>query len=328
MALPDPRRYGSGDASNGVLQLATEGRSLELVNTLRELAERGRDAEIAAILSAAPSQQIYARVWEALCTAVQKPRSDEGPAPRVFAIPWVIVCGSGARATLPCVLPDVSELARVLDANGVFGPSRSVGFGNTLTSMETLEALRPSEVLQWTQHPAMRDVPPVPIEISPGPEAVHVRFLVGAAIVPPNAPDIVETGANVAAWGTPALKAMAAQLAAPGVQILPMPRPPRGLYSAAYAGRRAGIEAAFNLFMSNVVRRFRRSIGDPEVTLSSHAAQEVHIALTTPLDAELDETFRWPLHPADDLTDIEHAITSMIRDCRLPEPHVEPDLRD
>src|SRR5690349_11444399 len=111
MALPDPRRYGSGNASNGVLQLAKEGRSLELANALRELAERGRDAEIAAILSAAPSQTIYARVWDALCAAVEKPRSDEGPAPRVFTIPWVIVCGSGARATLPCVLPDVSEIA-------------------------------------------------------------------------------------------------------------------------------------------------------------------------------------------------------------------------
>jgi hypothetical protein len=327
MALPDPRRYGSGDASNGVLRLAKEGRSLELVNALRELAEGGRDAEIDAIFSGAPSQPVYARVWDALCTVVEKPQTDEGPAPRVFAIPWVIVCGSGARATLPCVLPDVSGLARVLDANGVFGPSRSVGFGNTLTSIEMLEALRPSEVLQWTQHPAMRDVPPVPIEILPGPEAVHVRFLVGAAIVPPNAPDIVETGANVAAWGTPALRAMAAQLAAPGVQILPMPRPPRGLYSAAYLGRRAGIEAAFNLFMSNVVRRFRSTIGDPEVTLSSHAEQEIRIALTTPLDEELNESFRWPLHPADDVADIEHAITSMISECRLPEPQVEHDLQ-
>jgi hypothetical protein len=325
MALPDPRRYGSDDPRNAVLQLAKEGRSRELVNALRELAERGLDADIAAIFSAAPSQSIYARVWDARCAAVEKPRSDEGPAPRVFAIPWVIVCGAASRATLPCVLPDVSELARVLAANGVFGPSRSVGFGNTLTSIETLEALRPSEVLQWTQTPAMRDVPPAPIDILAGAEAVHVRFLVGAAIVPPNAPDIVETGANVAAWGTPALRAMTAQLAAPGVQILPMPRPPRGLYSAAYAGRRAGIEAAFNLFMSNAVRRFRNTVGDPQVTLSSHNAPELHIALTTPLDEELAETFRWPLHPADDLGDIEHAITSMIRECRLPEPHVIRD---
>jgi hypothetical protein len=327
MALPDPRRYGSGDASNAVLQLAIDGRGVELVNALRELAECCLDAEIDAVFSAVPSQAVYARVWDALCTAVEKPRSDEGPAARVFAIPWVIVCGSASRATLPCVLPDVSALARVLEANGVFGPSRSVGFGNTLTSIETLEALRPSEVLQWTQSPTVHDVPPVPIEILPGAEAVHVRFLVGAAIVPPNAPDIVETGANVAAWGTAALRAMGAQLAAPGVQILPMPRPPRGLYSAAYGGRRAGIEAAFNLFMSNAVRRFRSTIGDPQVTLSSHAAPELRVALTTPLDEELSELFRWPLHPADDLGDIEHAIMSMIGECRLPDPHVVQDLQ-
>jgi hypothetical protein len=297
------------------------------VNALRELAASARDVEIGAILSAAPSQPVYSRVWDALCTAVEKPQTEEGPVARVFAIPWVIVCGSPSRATIPCVLPDVSQVTRVLQSNGVFGPSRSVGFGNTLTSIDTLEALRPSEVLQWTQSPGTRDVPPAQIEILPRAEAVHVRFLVGAAVVPPNTPDIVETGSNVAAWGTQALRAMAAQLAAPNVQVLPMPRPPRGLYSAAYSGRRAGIEAAFNLFMSNAVRRFRGTIGDPEITLFSHAAQVVHVALTTPLDEELSETFRWPLHPADDLAEIEHAIVSMIWECRLPEPDVIAEVK-
>jgi hypothetical protein len=320
--IPDPRRYGTGDVSSPILDHAREGASVDLVSAMRELALRGQDGEIAALLSAAPSREIYARLWDALCTAVEKPRTDDGVAARVFAIPWIIVCGSPSRATLPCVLPDVSELARVLEAKGVFGPSRNVGFSNALTSIERLEALRPSEVLQWTQSPGLHDVPPVPIEVLAGIEAVHVRFLIGAAIAPPNAPDIIETGANVAAWGTPSLRAMSAQLAAPGVQILPLPRPPRGLYSAAYAGRHAGIEAAFNLFVSNAVRRFRSTIGDPEIKISSHPDPELRITLTTPLDEQLSDGFRWPLHPADDLAEIERSIMSMISECRLPEPHV------
>jgi hypothetical protein len=105
-----------------------------------------------------------------------------------------------------------------------------------------------------------------------------------------------------------------------------MPRPPAGLYTAAYAGRRAGIEAAFNLFMSNSVRRFRMAVGDPAVTLSTHASGEIRVTLSTPFDDSLVEGFRWPLHPADDLVEIEHTLASMLRECRLPEPHYAPGV--
>jgi hypothetical protein len=117
---------------------------------------------------------------------------------------------------------------------------------------------------------------------------------------------------------------MNAQLASPGVQLLAMPRPPAGLYSAAYTARRAGIETAFNLFMSNAVRRFRSSVGDPHATLSSHAGGEIRITLSNPFDEAAVEGFRWPLHPADDLDEIERTLTAMIWECRLPEPHFVP----
>jgi hypothetical protein len=190
----------------------------------------------------------------------------------------------------------------------------------------TLEALAPSAVLRGWEDASVRDLAPAPIQVVRGVEEVHVRFLPGAAVAPANAPDIVETGANVGAWGTPALRAMAAQLATANVQLLPMPRPPAGLYSAAYLGRLAGLEAAFNLFMSNSVRRFRLAVGDPSVTLSSHENAELRVALWTPFDDALVEGFRWPLHPADDLGEIERTIAAMIAECRLPEPTVHPGV--
>lgn len=324
--IPDPRQYGSGDAADPLLRLAEEGRHRELTRALRELASAGRDAEIRALLSAAPSARVYARVWRALCGAIEKPSNDQGIATRIFAIPWVIVCGASANATIPCVLADVPELARVLEAGGVFGPSRNVGLGTALASIETIEAIMPSELLAWTENPEVRDIPPAPIELTRGAEEVHVRLLLGAAIVPLASPDIAETGANVGAWGTPALRAMRARLATPGVEILPMPRPPAGLYSAAYAGRRAGIEAAFNLFVSNTLRRFRGIVGDAQVNLSTHEGPELRVTLWTPLDDGLLEGFRWPLHPADDLDEIERTIKIMISECRLEEPHVSPDV--
>jgi hypothetical protein len=324
--IPDPRQYGHGERANPLLRLAEEGQHRELTRAFRELASAGRDAEIRTVVSAAPSATSYAGLWHALCAAVEKPSGEHAVATRVFAMPWVIVCGASANATIPCVLPDVPELARVLEAGGVFGPSRNVGLGAALASIEAIEAITPSELLRWTENRELRDVPPAPIELARGAEEVHVRLLLGAAIVPATAPDIAETGSNVGMWGTPALKAMRAQLATPGVEILPMPRPPAGLYSAAYAARRAGIETAFNLFVSNTLRRFRGIVGDAQVNVSAHEGAELRVTLWTPLDDGLLEGFRWPLHPADDLDEIERTIRVMISECRLEEPHVSPDV--
>ena len=324
--LSDPRRYPSGGSSHPLLEPARAQHQYELTRALHELAAADRNLEIGNVLAAAASPLEYARVWHALCAAIENPRDDEAVAPRVFAIPWVIVCGGNAPSTIDCVLPDVGELARVLEQHNVFGPSRNLGLSNVLCAIEALESLSPVEVLHGWENPRVRGVQPAPIHVVRGVEEVHLRFLIGAAVAPAHTPDIVETGANIGAWGTPALRAMGAQIATPNVQILPMPRPPAGLYTAAYIGRRAGLETAFNLYTSNTVRRFRRAVGDPAVTLSSHATGEVRVTLWTPLDDAMVDGFRWPLHPADNLEEIERSITSMLRACRLPEPHVRDSV--
>jgi hypothetical protein len=324
--LPDPRRYGSRSPDLPLLALADGSHQQALVGALRDLAAAGRDAEIRSALAAAPARESYARVRRALCDALEKPAAEDDLSPRVFAIPWVIVCGGSAPSVVSCVLPDVPPIARVLEEHGVFGGSRNVGFSNVLCGIDALEALAPSDVLRGWNDPRVRDMPPSPIAVARGVEEVHVRFLLGAAIAPAHAPGIAETGSNVGAWGTAALRVMASLLATANVQILPMPRPPGGLYSAAYAGRRAGLEAAFNLFMSNSVRRFRSSVGDPSVTLSAHESGDIRVTLWTPFDDAIVEGFSWPLHPAEDLAEIEHAITGLIEECRLPEPTVHSDV--
>jgi hypothetical protein len=326
MPLPDPRRYGSGEGEHPLVALIRSEQSAELVAALRDLARTARDDEIARALAAATSQPEYAAFWRALCAAVEKPAGDAPIGARVFAIPWAIVCGGSAPAMVTCVLPDVAALAGVLEKHGVFGGSRNLGLANALCALETLEALAPSAVLSAADNQGLREAAPAPITVRRGIEDVHVRFLLGAAIAPAHAPDIVETGANIGAWGTPALRAMAAQLATPNVQMLPMPRPPGGLYSAMYAGRRAGLEVALNLFMSNSVRQFRLKYGDPSLTLSSHEGDEVRLTLWTPLDDAMVEGFRWPLHPADDLEQIERTITTLAAECRLPDPTTHEEV--
>jgi hypothetical protein len=260
-----------------------------------------------------------------LCIALEKPAPD-AVGPRVFAMPWIIVCAGSAPAMIPSVLPDAAALTRVFEEHRVLGRSRSVGWSNALCALDLLETLAPSEVLRGWESPLLREAPPAPIAVLRGVEEVHLRFLLGAAVSPAHAPDVAETAANVGAWGSPALRAMSAQLATPGVQMLPMPRPPAGVLTAAMLGRRAAVEAAFNLFMSNAVRRFRLSVGDPSITLSAHEGGEVRVGLSTPLDDAMTEGFRWPLHPADDLDEIVRAIADMISECRLGEPHVAPTV--
>ena len=329
MTLPDPRRYGSGDSP--LLQLAADA----LVSAMRELARGSRDDEMRQALAAAPSHAAYVRIWRALCTAIEKPGSEHAVAPRVFAMPWVIVCSATTNVAIECVVHDLAPLTAVFEKHGVFGAGRSVGFSNALCAIETIEALPPSAVSRWAHGDAPPDardgergnaLPPAPIRLTRGDEAVHVRFLVGAAVVPAHAPDITETGSNVGAWGTPALQAMAAQLKAPGAQLLPMPRPPAGLYSAAYAGRRQGLEAALNLFFSKTVRTMRLKVGDPSVTLAAHAGGDIRLTLWTALDDSLVEGFRWPLHPLDDIAEIERIVAALAEECRLGEPAVLTDV--
>jgi hypothetical protein len=317
--LADPRRYAARPSHPLGERAAAGEPPARLSAAFRVLAGAGRDAEIHAALAAAPSAEAYARLWQALCAALEKPAFGE-VGTHVFAIPWVIVCAGSTPATIACVLPDVRALARIFEQHGVFGPGRSVGWSNALCALDALESLAPSEVLRGWESPAIREAAPTPVAVLRGVEEVHLRFLLGAAVVPAHAPQIVETGANIGAWGAAALRAMGSQLATAGVQLLAMPRPPAGLYTAATLGRRAAIEAAFNLFMSNTLRRFRMTVGDPSVTLSSHERGDVRIAVWTPLDDAMTEGFRWPLHPADDIDEIARTITDMIAGCRLGPP--------
>ena len=119
----------------------------------------------------------------------------------------------------------------------------------------------------------------------------------------------------------PLTKLLAQQLAQPGLELLPIPRPPVALYLASDAGRAAQIELAFSLFLSNAVRQFRMAVGDPAVVLSAHRMEagsaELRISRSSVFDESLLEGFRWPLYPPDDLFEIINKINNLVRECRL-----------
>ena len=78
---------------------------------------------------------------------------------------------------------------------------------------------------------------------------------------------------------------------------------------------------AFNLFVSNTVREFRASVGDPDVIVSAHrldaGGAELRVSFSSALEEGRLEGFRWPLHPLDDVAGLTASIRSYLDECRL-----------
>jgi hypothetical protein len=301
---------------------ATEG---VLVDAVRERLDRRADADVRRALTLAPDRESYSRLWQALCVAVES-GADLGDevVTAVFAIPIVIVSGARRQAAVPGVLGDPDTLANVLAGAGALGENRNFGFGNALCSLETLERLLPSTVRDWrrpdARYAATRAIVPEAVAIRPGEEA-HLRFLLGAAVTPAAAASVTETAAHIGTWGMQFARALGTQLATPDVELLALPRPPVGVLTATYRGRRAQLDVALNLFLSNAIKRMRAAAGEPSLVLSAHAgagsAAEFRVSLSSALDDTLLEGFRWPLHPLDDLDDLVRDVQQLAADCRI-----------
>jgi hypothetical protein len=330
--LPDPRRYGSTAANEELAPLIERNARgdvaarLALLAWLNQCLQERRDREIVAALRQAPSQSAYSALWDLLCRAADRSASGTDHAAitvRLFALPVVLVTAARGAAVASGALPDIDEIRTLLERHGAVGATRNFGLSNALCSAETLEHLKPSDVYRWSADWAgvPREIVPHAIAASAGREQVHLRFLVGAGIAPQDAPSFLETAANIGAWGLPLTRALVRQLVQPALDVLAMPRAPAGLLKAAHSGRRAELEVAFDLFVSNTVRTFRSIIGDPSVAISAHRVEsggaEVRVSMSSPLDDTLLEGFRWPLHPLDDLERITGTVSALLRDCRV-----------
>ena len=325
--LRDPRRYGAGDSCHPFNQLPESALRRELKDALNNQ----RDAEISAALRAAPSRSAYAKLWHAVCDAVHHIDSatpGDAVVTRVFALPLVIITGSANAASLSGVIPDIAAVKTLLERHAALGRTRNFGIGNALCARATLEQLKPGEVYTWTQAAAgaPRELEPSAIEIVEPGEKVHLRFLAGASITSASEPSFVETASNIGAWGLALTRELAAQLNQPGVEVLPLPRPPLDLLRAAHAGRVAQLEAAFSLFASNAVRRFRSATGDPVAVISAHDDVELRVSLSSPFDDATIDGFRWPLHPLDDIDRIVSSMSELLRECRVNDVHCDARL--
>ena len=328
--LPDPRAYAPFSSNPMVVaaeKAAKAGSALQqdageiLLSCLRESLEAGNDARIEQALAEAASRPVRDALAHALEAALDA--RDEAPlAMRVFAIPLLIVTGGRGLAVVPGVVPDVGALQKLFEKHGALGQSKNFGLSNALTTAERLAEVKPSMLYRLTRELGQEgfrppDLAPQDIEVDSGEERVHLRFLIGAAVTPANAPGFAETAGNIGAWGLPFTQTLAAQLGQEGLSLLPIPRPPMNLQRALETGRFALREMEFQLFLSNALRRFRARVGDPDATVASYSDGSVRVTLGSPFDASLACEYRWPLYPEDDLGALSNSIFGLLAECRL-----------
>lgn len=330
LRVPDPRCWSTESGGNTLLTLASQAREpavlARLSDELHACLEQGADQAIFAALRLAPSAAAYRHLWQQACAAAARPRCGEAAVGvRIFALPVVLVAAARQKIALAGILAGIAEIRAVLETHGALGATRNFGLGNALVSLSMLERITPSEVWRWsrdfTAAMALRDIAAETIGIAPGRERVEVRFLVGAGIASCATPSFAETAAAIGSWGMPLTRLLAQQLAQPGVELLPLPRPPLAILEATHAGRCAQLELAFSLFVSNTVRQFRATVGEPTVVLAAHrdeaGAAELRVSMSSALDDTLLEGFRWPLHPLDDFDRVVESVVGLLRDCHL-----------
>ncbi len=323
--LPDPREAALA-VTHPLLDAAEQAGPTDdvaLRKALQQALAAGDDAGIRTALAVQPPARAQ-RVARMLAAALDA--QGDGIGLHFFAIPLVIVAGARKPCTVQGALPEVHVLRGLLEQHGAVGVTRNFGLGNALVSAEALNALSPSALWRAAGDPAQRAplnaLQPEPISVAGSREQVHLRFITGAGITPQHLPSFLESASNIGTWGMAMTKELARQLAQPGLEILPMPRPPQPLLTAAHAGRRAQLEAALSLFLGNTLRKFRMAVGDPEAVLSAHklegGAGELRLSLSTPFDDSLFEGFAWPLQPQDEVAEVSQLFQTVLAECRVP----------
>ncbi len=282
----------------------------------------------------APSVEIARYLWrlvdELWATAGTRPETDVQVT--VFALPMVIVAGAeaGREGLVDGVLRDPGRVAAILREGRALGGSETIAISRVLVpagrlgiaNLRTWDAMR--------QLPAMDPAPPgeidrlfetAPLHVLPGIEQAHLRFMVGTAIAAGGRDLLAHP--TVDRWGAPLTRELGAQLAAPGVSLLPLPRPPGRPLPAQHQGLVAQREIGAQLFATNAIRRFRASVGEPSAVISSHRAPdapgggELRLSLSSPFEPRDAEGFRCPLYAIESVGTALGMLLDLLHDCRV-----------
>ena len=302
-----------------------------IASTLHAMLARGNGEALAHALDSSSTPAIYRHLWRSLSriSAVAH-RAGDRLAVTLFAIPLVIVAATsaerGAPARLPGIVPDIGALVAVLREHGALSGNQSFGLGNAMVMADAIEVaqlpglLGSRKRLDGAGGLAPLALAAAPIELSPG-ERAHLRFLVGSAIAAPAA-DLL-SDASVGRWGMPLATSLIAQLSAPSVSVVALPRAAMSLPTAVVQGRAAQREVSAQLFVSNALRALRASVGEPVAVISAHASDdapvggELRLSLSSPFAPRDAQGFRCPLYRGEGVAGVATMLEGLLRDCRV-----------
>jgi hypothetical protein len=329
--LSDPRRFDDwqrsplGDAADEIAAASTDERKRllsRLSQRMSTMLEQGEEQKIREALSKPRSSSACRVLLQALELAQSTNVPDGGVSVRAFAIPVLFVVGGASPARVNGVIPDIDQIRSLFETAGTLGHCRNFGLSNALTDLGSLENMSWSTLYAITRGEqwhglAGLDLPPADIAGTENQETVHLRFIVGAALTPGDAPDFVESAGDIGRWGMPLTKLLGSQLGSRDVSLLAIPRPPRGIVDAAKEGWYAAREMGFQLFLSNALRQVRMSTGDPDVMISARSDPSIRICLTSPFDDLFDQTYVWPLALSDDFDTIVDSIFALLNEAKV-----------
>lgn len=307
-----------------------------MAGALKAAIRNGDGSTLARAIERAPSLAIARYLWRALETADTDPRIDAAGsgatlATTLFALPLVIVAAADATPrVVSAVIRERALLAAPLREHRAFGACETFALAGTLATTETIGLARLPALLAASKP----DVPGTELRLDGDGERVFLRFVVGALLAAPGVDPLRSD--DTGAWGAPLARALEADLAAPAVTLLALPRPPRRLVTALRNGRAAQREVAAQLFASNAIRKFRARVGEPTAIISAHRAAdapgggELRVSLSSPFDPREAEGLRVALYPCEAAGDVATMLVDLLADCGVAdirvEPGVQPDL--
>ncbi len=295
--------------------------------------EQGEENIVRDALKCPTSLAACRALLQALDLALAPLGRESGVNVRVFALPLLFVVGAASSAIIDGVVSDAEEIRALFESAGTLGHCRNFGLSNALTELGTLETIPWSTLHaiargdQWGGLAGL-DLPPANIAVTANEETVHLRFLVGAALTPGDAPGFLEAAGDIGRWGMMLTQLLGRQFASQDVSLLAIPRLPRSTVLAAQEGWYAAREMGFQLFLSNALRQVRTRVGDPDVTISACSDQYIRIRLTSPFDDLFDQAYGWPLALSDDFDEIVSSIFSLLEEARVERFQVVPAIDD
>lgn len=304
---------------------------------LREADTQGAGRRLAAWLAGAPSTAVYRHVWRALVRRTAAP-AEAGAGVQLFAIPLVIVAGvpeAGGPVALPGAIADVDALAGLLVEHGALAGNRSFALADALAAADALDCAALPGLLAARRKVLAEGEPlaiaPAPLLLPAG-ETVHLRFVVGSAIVGEGGD--VTSDAGTGRWGLPVTRLLSAQWGVREATLLVLPRPVASPLAAVAQGRAAQRDASAQLFASNALRQLRASFGEPAAVISAHRAAdapgggELRLSLSAPFSPRDAYGFRCPILPHERAADAALMLADLLRDARVADVHVVAGVHD